>query len=105
MYQVLVEGSKISRQLAVDVFQETSNMLHINVRNYVKEILQNEGLECNVAKMCNACPHTYTCMLIYVLTNTLIFFLQPLVKILRIGGDYLVDSIVANFCELLPQVC
>lgn len=48
MYQVLVEGSKISRQLAVDVFQETSNMLHINVRNYVKEILQNEGLEYNV---------------------------------------------------------
>ncbi|PVD22455.1 hypothetical protein C0Q70_18269 [Pomacea canaliculata] len=48
MYQVLVEGSKISRQLAVDVFQETSNMLHINVRNYVMEILQNEGLEYNV---------------------------------------------------------
>ncbi|XP_067244245.1 aminopeptidase B isoform X2 [Chanodichthys erythropterus] len=39
VYRALWNGSEETKALAMEIFSETSNQLHINVRNYVKKIM------------------------------------------------------------------
>lgn len=39
VYRALWNGSEETKALATEIFSETSNQLHINVRNYVKKII------------------------------------------------------------------